>query len=90
MLLKRKFAAQRSLDDLRALTWQQFESVVGEAFRRQGYSVIETGQGGADGGVDLQLTRAGQRYLVQCKQYRASTVSVARRSPSAAARGRCE
>jgi len=76
MLLKRKFAAQRSLDDLRALTWRQFESVVGEAFRRQGYSVIEKGQRGADGGVDLQLTRAGKRYLVQCKQYRAWTVSV--------------
>ena len=76
VLLKSKFAAQRSLDDLRALTWQQFESVVGEAFRRQGYLVVETGQGGADGGVDLQLTRAGKRYFVQCKQYRASTVSV--------------
>ncbi len=74
--VRQRFAAQRSLADLRALTWQQFEVIVGEAFRRQGYSVVETGQGGADGGVDLQLTRAGKRYLVQCKQYRASTVSV--------------
>lgn len=76
LMIKQKLAAQRSLEDLRALTWRQFESVVGEAFRRQGYQVTETGQGGADGGVDLQLTRAGKRYLVQCKQYRASTVSV--------------
>lgn len=74
--LGRRFAQQRTLDDLRALTWQQFESIVGEAFRRKGYSVIETGQGGADGGVDLMLSKNGQRYLVQCKQYRASTVSV--------------
>jgi len=74
--LKQKFALQRSLDDLRALSWREFESVVGEAFRRQGYAVTETGQGGPDGGVDLVLTRAGKRYLVQCKQYRASTVSV--------------
>jgi restriction system protein len=74
--VRRKFGAQRTLADLRALTWQQFESIVGEAFRRQGYSVLETGQGGADGGVDLVLKKAGQRYLVQCKQYRASTVSV--------------
>ena len=56
-LLRQKFAAQRSIDDLRALTWQQFESIVGEGFRRQGYSVTETGQGGADGGVDLVLMR---------------------------------
>lgn len=73
---QRKFAAQRSLDDLRALTWRQFESIVGEAFRQQGYAVTETGQGGADGGVDLVLTRAGKRYFVQCKQYRAWTIPV--------------
>lgn len=52
----------------------QFETIVGEAFRRTGYTVLETGQGGADGGVDLVLSKGGQRYLVQCKQYRASTV----------------
>jgi restriction system protein len=75
-VVRQRFAAQRSLDDMRALTWQQFETIVGEAFRRQGYSVIETGQGGADGGVDLELTRAGERFLVQCKQYRAQDVSV--------------
>jgi restriction system protein len=74
--VRRKFAAQRSIADLRALTWQQFETIVGEAFRRKGYSVIENGQGGADGGVDLVMSKDGKRYLVQCKQYRASTVSV--------------
>jgi restriction system protein len=46
LMLKRKFDLQRSLDDLRALTWREFESIVGEAFRRQGYAVTETGQGG--------------------------------------------
>jgi restriction system protein len=76
LMLKRKFDLQRSLDDLRALTWREFEAIVGEAFRRQGYAVTETGQGGPDGGVDLMLTRDGQRYLVQCKQYRTWTVSV--------------
>src|SRR5688572_17769341 len=44
LMLKRKFDLQRSLDDLRALTWREFEAIVGEAFRRQGYAVTETGQ----------------------------------------------
>lgn len=44
--VRRKFAAQRSID------------------------------GGADSGVDLVLTKEGKRFLVQCKQYRALTVSV--------------
>jgi restriction system protein len=75
-LVRRKFAEQRTLADLRALSWQMFESIVGEAFHRQGYTVIETGLGGADGGVDLVLSKDGKRYFVQCKQYRASSVSV--------------
>jgi len=75
-VVARRFALQRSLEDLRQLSWQEFEVIVGEAFRRLGYSVLETGQGGPDGGVDLALTRAGQRFLVQCKQYRSSQVGV--------------
>lgn len=58
------------------LNWKQFEQLVGEAFRRQGYSVEETGGGGADGGVDLVLRRHGETHLVQCKQWRAYKVGV--------------
>ena len=49
------------------MSWREFEMLVGEAFRIQGYKVEETGGGGADGGVDLVLTKAGERFLVQCK-----------------------
>jgi Restriction endonuclease len=58
------------------MSWQQFERLVGEAFRQQGYQVFETGGGGADGGVDLVLTRSGEKHLVQCKQWRAFKVGV--------------
>lgn len=75
-LVRRKFAEQRSLKDLRALSWQQFEAIVAEGFRRRGYQVLETGQGGPDGGIDLVLRKEGKRYLVQCKQYRATSVGV--------------
>ena len=44
--------------------------LVGEAFRRQGYAVEETGFRGADGGIDLVLRRDGRRTLVQCKQWK--------------------
>lgn len=63
-------------DMLNGMSWRQFEKLVGEAFRLQGYAVKETGGGGADGGVDLRLTRNGETYLVQCKQWRALKVSV--------------
>lgn len=61
---------------LRSMSWRDFELLVGEAFRLRGYTVTETGGGGADGGIDLQLTRGGETFLVQCKQWKAYKVSV--------------
>lgn len=63
------WARQRDLDTLRAMTWQEFEQLTGETFRRLGYVVAETGGGGADGGLDLLLTKDGRRFAVQCKHY---------------------
>ena len=56
------------------MSWQAFEQLVGECFRQHGYRVQETGQGGADGGVDLLLRRGGETILVQCKQWRTASV----------------
>lgn len=58
------------------LGWQQFESLVGEAFRRDGYAVQQLGGNQPDGGVDLILSRGGHEYLVQCKQWDAWKVGV--------------
>lgn len=61
---------------LDSISWREFELLVGEAFRRKGYTVQETGQGGADGGIDLVLLKDGEKYLVQCKQWRRQQVQV--------------
>jgi len=65
-----------------ALSWQQFERLIADLFRRQGYAVRETGRdaqrtGVGDGGVDLILTTPespGAEFLVQCKQYKVWSV----------------
>lgn len=67
---------QKGIGTIRALSWQAFEELVGEAYRRQGYNVTETGGGGADGGVDLVLRRGGEALLVQCKHWRMEKVGV--------------
>lgn len=59
------------------IDWREFEQLVGEVFRRKGFAVRETGGGGPDGGVDLVLQLGAERYLVQCKQWRALKVGVA-------------
>ena len=59
---------------LEAMSWQEFELLVGEFFRKRGFTVNETGGGGADGGVDLVVSQGNDRYVVQCKQWKARQV----------------
>lgn len=68
--------ASSNAEALHAMSWQEFELLVGEGFRRRGYAVKEVGGGGADGGVDLILTKAGEKIFVQCKQWKAFKVGV--------------
>jgi restriction system protein len=65
-----------SIDRIRALSWQQFEQFVGEAFRRQGYAVTERGGAQADGGIDLELRTHDKVLVVQCKHWKARAVAV--------------
>jgi len=59
-----------------AMSWLEFEQMVGEWFRRQGYAITEVGGAGPDGGVDLVLHKNGEKFLVQCKQWRSMKVGV--------------
>ena len=67
---------QTNLDSIRALSWRQFEALVAEAFRRDGYRVVENEQPGPDGGVDIRLHQDGALHLVQCKNWRSRRVGV--------------
>ena len=67
----------RAPDALDGMSWHEFELLVGEAFRLQGYEVTEWGGQGPDGGVDLVLRRDQEKFLIQCKQWKAFKVGVA-------------
>jgi restriction system protein len=64
---------QTGLDTIRQMSWREFELLVGEVYRQQGYRVEETGGSGPDGGVDLILRRNGETVLVQCKRWKESS-----------------
>ncbi len=53
-----------------AMGWQDFEALVGESFRRDGYQVDERGGSAPDGGIDLVILKGGERHLVQCKHWK--------------------
>jgi restriction system protein len=69
-------ARSQSVNALSEMSWREFEMLVGEAYRFEGYRVLEGGGGGADGGIDLAMTKGNEVFLVQCKQWKAFKVGV--------------
>lgn len=69
------YRSQHTLDQIHALSWADFEHLMAEAFRREGYAASLT-DSGADGGVDIRLTKDGTLTLVQCKHWRTRRVGV--------------
>jgi len=57
-------------------SWEELEQVVGAAYQRLGYQLVRRGGAHADGGVDLELRRAGEKVLVQCKYWKTWQVGV--------------
>lgn len=72
-----RVASDPSANALEKMTWREFEGLVAESFRQQGYRVVERGGDGPDGGVDLELHMGSDKYVVQCKQWKVSKVGVA-------------
>lgn len=68
--------ARRKAKALLDMSWQEFELLLAETFREQGYQVTENSGAGPDGGVDMVLSKGGETFLVQCKQWRAQRVGV--------------
>lgn len=69
-------ASQKGIDSIRSLSWREFEYLVAEALRRDGYTVEERGGSGRDGGIDLVARRREETMLVQCKQWKTWDVGV--------------
>jgi len=66
-------------DRLANLDPLEFERVVADYYRRQGYTVEHCGTGGGgrrfDGGIDLKMYRGGEYTIVQCKRENALQVT---------------
>lgn len=69
----KKNGAHKTVKDL---CWQDFEFLLSEWFKKDGFNTEIVGGGGADGGIDIKLHKNGELYLVQCKHYKVWKVSV--------------
>jgi restriction system protein len=65
----------RPLAGLAALRHDQVELLIGEIFRREGYTVELSAALNNDDGIDLMLRRDSETTLVQCKHWKAARVS---------------
>ena len=76
---KKLYHRVESRSDVAALSeisWQDFEGLVAEYYRRNGFVVDQAGGNGPDDGIDLVLRKNKGQYLVQCKQWKAYRVGV--------------
>ena len=73
---KRLLDVRNGIAPIGRLSWREFEELVAEAFRREGYSVLENEKAGLDGGVDIRLRRNGALFLVQCKNWNRNRAGV--------------
>ncbi len=70
------FSKAKSISDIKDMTWQNFEFLVGEYYKRKGYSVFEMGGNSPDGGIDLLAKKNGEKLIVQCKHWKAFKIDV--------------
>jgi len=68
--------SQTSLESIRALSWREFEKLIAEAYRMNGYQVEGNSGAGADGGVDVVARKDGRTTLIQCKQWKTQSIGV--------------
>lgn len=73
---KHNFKTTNTQDDITSMNWIEFEGLVGEYYRHQGYKVKQNLSHAPDGGVDIELFKNGKITLVQCKHWKARKVGV--------------
>jgi restriction system protein len=68
-----KPVSHRHDDALSRVSWEDFERLVADHYRGQGFTVEHVGTGGGtnrtDGGIDIKLFRDREVILVQCKHW---------------------
>jgi len=69
------YEQRRTLDDLKKLSWKEFEDFIASIFVKLGYSVEVTGRSN-DGGIDVVVKKDSRTSLVQCKNYKSSKVTL--------------
>jgi restriction system protein len=66
---KKLQALKEEIQAIQELSWQEFKGLVAEAYRRTGYTIMESSTFTADPSVDLVIRKSANLYLVQCRYW---------------------
>lgn len=66
----------KSLEDIKKLSWVDFENLIEAYYRQKGYKVVHSGANSADGGIDIIASKDGEKIIIQCKHWKAYKVDV--------------
>ncbi len=76
LLNKNLLKNTKSIEDIKKLSWKEFEDIIETYYREKGYEVIHTGYNSADGGIDLIAKKENEKVIIQCKHWKAYKVDV--------------
>jgi restriction system protein len=65
-----------AMSAVRMMKWENFELLVAEGFRLQGFSVTEFAAPGARDGSDMMLEKGQKKFCVQCRDWQVGKVGV--------------
>ena len=74
--VERPGTTERLINQLALIDGFQFEQLVAQVYRKQGYAVSRRGGANPDGGIDLVIEKGGTRTAVQCKHWKTWNVGV--------------
>ena len=63
---------ERTLEAVRAMTWEEFSNAIEDAYGRDGYTVRRLD----DGPANFELTKAGRMSLLGCKRWKAARTGI--------------
>ena len=66
---KRLQDLKEEIQSIQELSWQHFQELVADAYRRNGYTIMDNSTFSADPSVDLVLRKGANLYLVQCRYW---------------------
>src|SRR3954471_2368318 len=75
--LKLSSLLNEAMSAVRKMKWHNFELLVAEGFRLQGFSVTGFAAPGAQGDSDIMLVKGQKKFCVQCRDWQVDKVDVA-------------